>query len=300
MNVPSGSASAALALGTANWGAVYGAPGREAQVEAATAAAIARRFTASGHDLVDTAPAYGRAESLIGEVFAGTSARIMTKIPSAILAAPREDRVRRALASLSNSARVTRVEQFDGVLLHDAPAALADALGTRSLLLQIRESGRAIRVGVSVYTLDEAHAAVELLGADLLQVPCNVLDQRFLGPGGIADLVSRGVEVHVRSIFLNGTLLADPAQLSGPLCPLANPVARVHQEAQQRGLTPLEAAVHFARDVTGANAVVIGAYSDDQLQEILQAWDRPTSEGPSDWADLAVSDTVIDPRTWVR
>ena len=62
---------------------------------------------------------------------------------------------------------------------------------------------------------------------DIIQAPASLLDQRLLVDGTLATLAEWGVEVHLRSIFLNGLLFLPPdrvpAQLRWPprqgVCP---------------------------------------------------------------------------------
>jgi aryl-alcohol dehydrogenase-like predicted oxidoreductase len=296
-----------LALGTANWGGSYGAPGREARVDEKTAGQLATLFLDAGHSLVDTAPAYGRAEHMVGEILAGR-ARVVSKVPAEVMTAP--DAVSRAVAGLRESLGRTRVDRFAGVLLHDAGSATREDARAREVVDAVRAEGFADRVGVSVYAPEEAYAAVDRLGADLVQVPCNPLDQRFLESGCLSDLVSAGVEVHVRSSFLNGVLLADPATLEGSLAPLGPAVARLGDLARAEGATVLQLAIAFAREATGAHAVIVGAFAADQLREVLAAWARagaagtqpPANREPElDWSRLSASQLpAVDPRTWSR
>lgn len=287
-----------LALGTANWGGRYGAPGREASVDEQTARGLAEVFLGAGHDLVDTAPAYGDAEELVGTVLAGR-ARVVSKVPAGLMV--EADAARLAVDGLRRSLERTAVARFAGVLLHDASAAgRADGRG-REVVDAVRSADLTDRVGVSVYAPEEATAAVERLGADLVQLPLNVLDQRFLDSGCLADLVGRGVEVHVRSVFLNGVVLADPDGLAGPLEALAPAVRRLRDAAEAAGTTPLELATAFARQATGAHAVLVGAFAVPQLTEVLAAWDRARHAPVDDahWAALSASGVpAVDPRTW--
>jgi len=281
-----------LVLGTANWGAAYGAPGREALVDDATAVELAELFLTTGHDLVDTAPAYGAAQSMVGRVLAGR-ARVVSKLS----AVPDDPHV--GVQVVAESCRRLRVDRLEALLLHDAAAALASPRAARALFAALRDSGVAARAGVSVYSPAEALAAVDELGADALQVPCNLLDQRFVSSGCLRELADRGVVVHLRSVFLNGVLLAEPESLAGRLAPLVEPVRRVRAVAQSHGVTPLQLSLAFARRLAGVDAVVCGAYAADQLRPLLAAWaQEPPLRGDS-LGDLdASAETATDPRTW--
>ncbi len=108
----------------------------------------------------------------------------------------------------------------------------------------------------------------------------------------------------MRSIFLNGVLLADPEGLSGPLATLAPAVRRLVDAAGAAGCSVLELATAFARRATGAHAVVVGAFAVRQLTEVLAAWDRAGSDvalAGIDWTGLAAAgEPAVDPRTWSR
>lgn len=287
-----------LVLGTANWGASYGAPGREAIVDEVTAHGLAEVFLSAGHDTVDTAPAYGRAEEMVGSVLNG-AARVVNKVPSSVLKeGSRAPEV--AIEGLRRSLRHTRVQRFAGVLLHDHAAASERGGVARSVIEAIRSEELADRVGISVYEPQEAYAAVDDAGADLVQIPCNLLDQRFRATGCVRELVAAGVEVHVRSVFLNGVLLTDPRALQTGLAPLAPLVGRVSAEARRLGTTPLQLALGFVRAAVGCHAVVVGAYNVPQLRDILAAWDSNVSAiGAAKWEFFSGGDVPeIDPRTW--
>ena len=61
--------------------------------------------------------------------------------------------------------------------------------------------------GVSVYSPDQLNMILDLFVPDIVQLPFNVFDQRFLRDGSLSALKKLGVEVHARSIFLQGLLL---------------------------------------------------------------------------------------------
>jgi aryl-alcohol dehydrogenase-like predicted oxidoreductase len=280
-----------LALGTANWGAAYGAPGRPAFVDEQTALALAREFTQAGHDLVDTARAYGHAERLVGLAF--DAPRLITKIALPVDEQP----LIQCLQDVERTRRRTGVGRLSGVLLHDPEAALVAPDRARAALEALRAGGTVDRVGVSVYTPEQAMAAVERLRADLVQVPCNLLDQRFLRSGCMDRLQSLGVQVHVRSAFLNGLLLGRPEDLPAHLADLREPVAQVHREAAERGISVLAMALGFCV-ATGADAVVVGAVDVPQLREVLDAWRVTDMAALPDLSGLASDSPLVDPRTW--
>ena len=54
---------------------------------------------------------------------------------------------------------------------------------------------------------------LDLYDIDLVQLPLNILDRRLIDSDILARLKNRGVEIHVRSVFLQGLLLMPKNQI---------------------------------------------------------------------------------------
>jgi aryl-alcohol dehydrogenase-like predicted oxidoreductase len=292
----------ALGLGTAQLGLPYGVSNRGGQPSEAEAAAILERALRGGVGTIDTAPAYGEAEALLGRLLpTGAEVRVFTKTPPLAgreVSAAECDAVRRAA---ERSLELLRRERLDGLLLHHG-AELArpggELLARR--LAELREEGLARRLGVSVYTREELDAARARLDLDLVQLPLNAFDQRLLRDGTLAELRAGGVEVHVRSAFLQGLLLIEPGELPPDLAAVAvAPLRRFEELRRNRGLSRIEAALGPLRDLPEVDVVLVGTNSAGELEECLAA--MRGGPGPGLDRELAVEDPeLIDPRRWAR
>ena len=129
----------------------------------------------------------------------------------------------------------------------DALFAMLDAL---------RSEGLVQKIGASVYTSNEINQLLARYSIDLVQLPLNPLDQRPLQHGAIAALVERGVEIHIRSAFLQGLLLAAPETLPAGFAPLQPALQAWQREIKQRGLTPLSATLGFLKGIPGLGTVI--------------------------------------------
>lgn len=275
-----------LALGTAQFGLAYGITNQGGRIAEASAAEVLGRAAAGGIDTLDTAAAYGEAEAVLGRLGAAGRFRIITKLS----AAPH------GLAAAARAAALRLGHTPDRILLHD-PNALAggQARAMARALLDLREAGLAGGIGVSVYAPDQLDAALGLLRPDLVQLPFNLLDRRFVP--AIARLAGLGVEVHARSLFLQGALLA-------PATPPALAFAEGHFAALRRLLArhrigALEACLAAGLGLPGLARLVIGVAGADELAAILAC--RPPEGLPAAFATLACDDPrVIDPSRWPR
>jgi aryl-alcohol dehydrogenase-like predicted oxidoreductase len=164
-------------------------------------------------------------------------------------------------------------ERLDGILVHHADNLLADGGEiVFEALLKLKDEGRVGRIGCSVYTGYEIEALLARYSLEILQVPINVLDQRLLLSGLLADIKARGIEIHARSLFLQGILLAPPDTLSARFGPLMPALRRFSEACTRAGASPLAACLAFARRCGFLDYGMVGVISRQQLQDILSAW----------------------------
>ena len=79
--------------------------------------------------------------------------------------------------------------------------------------MDLKSDGLVEKIGLSAYTPEEIAKASTLIDLDIVQVPFNIIDRRLLETGWLNRLHDSGVEIHARSIFLQGLLLEDPQNL---------------------------------------------------------------------------------------
>lgn len=278
--------TARLGLGTAQFGLAYGIANTRGRPSDAEVTAVLDAAVDGDIALLDTAPAYGDAERRLG-AFASGSLPIVTKTSVGL----------DARASLVASLAHLRRERVHALLVHDRHALLgADGDALFAALVDLREAGLAAKVGVSVYHPHEADALLARYPLQVVQLPLNGLDQRAHTSGLLGRLAARGVEVHARSPFLQGLLLLAPEHVPAALAAARAPLVAFRARARELGLTPLQAALGFARAIPGVDVVVVGVDGVAQLREVVAAA-PPVS--PDDWIDLASPDLdVIDPSRW--
>ena len=292
-----------LGLGTVRFGRDYGV-GDSDRVRAPVVAEILAHAAAHGVSVLDTAAAYGESEEVLGVALGesgGGDWRIVTKTPalrpedgrSAARAAGRKlrDGLERSLARLRRSS-------VYGLLVHrpdDLRGAAADDVF--AAMRRCRDDGLVERIGVSVYSGDEADEFLGRFPFDLVQLPANVLDQREVGNGRLARLRRDGVEVHVRSVFLQGLLLLPLERIPPYFDPIRETLRGYREATTAAGLGAVEAAVQFAAGRIEADCLIVGAGSVAEFAEIIAAFESPSVD--FDYAPFAVSDTrFIDPGRW--
>jgi aryl-alcohol dehydrogenase-like predicted oxidoreductase len=262
-------AAAELGLGTVQWGLPYGVANARGQTPRDEVSAILAEARRHGVRVLDTASQYGEAESVLGQN-ALDGFRIITKTPSfgtaeisAGQAGELSDSFRRSLARLS-------CERVYGLLLHRVDDLLAPG-GDRLLhaMEALKAQGLVSKIGVSIYEGRQINAVLRLFRPDIVQLPLNVFDQRLLRSGYIDRLKAAGVEVHVRSVFLQGLLLMPLDRLPVFFTPIRDLLSRWHEAVAGEGLSPTQAALAFVRDCPGVDVMLAGVDTVGQFRTCL-------------------------------
>jgi aryl-alcohol dehydrogenase-like predicted oxidoreductase len=283
-----------LCLGTVQFGMPYGVTNQGGQVPEEEVSRILDLAASSGIEMLDTAQAYGTAETVLGRCWpTGASRRLVSKLSPGAGRQSWE-------ASLITSMERLQAETLDGFLLHRASDLLApDGEEHLDWLEGLRERGLVERIGVSIYDAADLDG-LPLDRLQLVQLPLSVYDQRLIRNGTIGKLQDLGIAVHVRSVLLQGLLLQSPEHWPAHLSPAFRyHHARWLEQLHQEGVSPLDGALGFVRGCEGIEAVLCGVVSRKELVEVLESWSHPNGhveETPEKWAWKDSMD--IDPRRW--
>ncbi|HWZ61718.1 MAG TPA: aldo/keto reductase [Steroidobacteraceae bacterium] len=286
--------SSRLALGTAQFGMPYGVANRAGQVGPQEARRILLRARGAGMDTLDTAAAYGTSESALGSI--GVSEwSVVSKLPPVPTGCGDvHGWMRTAVAGILARLRIARL---GGLLLH-TPMQLLEGHGAAiySSLHQLRADGLAERIGISVYGPDELEALVGRFQFDVVQAPFNILDRRLVSSGWLQRLRSSGVEIHVRSLFLQGLLLMRATERPPEFSRWQRLWDSWHGWLERSGLTAVQACVGFVAGYADVGRAIVGVDSVQQLEEILAA---PTLSGVDLPHNLACEERdLVDPSRW--
>lgn len=290
-----------LALGTVQFGLAYGISNRRGQVAQEALMAILTQARSSGIDMIDTASAYGDSEAAIGQALPIVEGPflIVTKTPSFGGQGIGNAEINALRSTFDRSLQRLGVNSVYGLLVHD----VRDWLGAggehlRNFADEIKASGKAAKIGVSIYEPWEADAALERAPFDIVQLPLNVLDQRFIHSGALRRLNATGIEIHCRSIFLQGLLLMPIEDIPLHLGELRPMIGEFHHAAETAGVPTLAAALAFARGVAEIDRIVVGVTSPQELSAIAAAFNATTPVA-IDFQPFAANHLrAIDPRYW--
>ncbi|NCY20348.1 aldo/keto reductase [bacterium] len=285
-----------IALGTAQFGSAYGATNKDGQISLGKASAILGMATRHGVDTVDTAIGYGESEEILGK--AGVkNFKVVTKLPAVpdgerFVARWMEDQIRNSLKRLC-------LEKVHGVLLH-RPTELTGMNGPRIFdsLLALQKEGLAEKIGVSVYHPEDLEISLGKWPFTIVQAPFNLLDRRLARSGWLVRLTDRQVELHVRSVFLQGLLLQPANQRPAPFARRPELWEKWQAWLRHYRLDPVDACLAFVQSHPGITRVIVGVDNPLQWESILSS---PALSGEIPWPDIETEDEeLILPYLWPK
>jgi aryl-alcohol dehydrogenase-like predicted oxidoreductase len=286
-----------IALGTANFGLPYGVKNRR-KLPTDEVELMLRTCRAVGVTTVDTAVGYGESQRVLGEMGC-RDLDCITKLPG--LPAQLDDVLGWVRSQVAHALVDLRQDRLYGLLLH-RPRELLGPHGPElsNALRAVQQEFEIEKIGVSVYEPLELLECWKVLRYDLVQLPCNVFDQRFSSATTLAHLKSHNIEVHARSVFLQGLLLMETSSRPTYFNPWTHVFKAWQDLARSTDKSPLELSLAFASEQSFVNKWVIGVDSNGQLLEILNTGE--SVEGPKsscDWSafkDLPLE--LISPAQW--
>ena len=100
------------------------------------------------------------------------------------------------------------VTRISALLLH-RPDQLLESNGVEiwKALQDLKQKNIVKKIGFSVYDCNQLDNLWVSFQPDIVQMPYNLLDKRFLISGWMKKMNDVGVEIHVRSVFLQGFIV---------------------------------------------------------------------------------------------
>ena len=283
-----------LVLGTANFASDYGLL-KEVQPTETAIEQIIETFFDAGQTLIDTAPAYGSSEKLLGRI-APKTARYISKIPSIPLS---QDPTHFISKICDESLSKLAAQNLYGLLLHD-PFQLQqpNAQSVADALTEIKSQRIATKIGVSVYNFEQMELALRYMKLDIIQAPVNLLDRTFCSPEISALVAHQNIEFHARSIYLQGTLLKKPNDLPIFFSEWKAQWNSVHRWAKNYFNNDIpRACFEVVRRFPHIFGAVVGIRSKQELTRTLAYLEEADSGLPLPPSEL-IDERIINPTFW--
>jgi hypothetical protein len=283
-----------LILGTVQFGLPYGIANNGGKVSQTMIEQILNSARNAGISTLDTAIAYGDSEKALGLQDLQGFAVITKLFETPNSCSDINDWVRNQLfASLER----LKLDSLDTLLFH-RPMQLLDSNGEKlyQAVLSLKEQGLIKRIGMSMDHFEGLSKITEKFDFDVVQAPMNIIDQRMDTSGLLTKLKNAGVEIHVRSAFLQGVLLMNFDQIPEYFQPWNDLFNAYHSWLKVHDISPLQACLGYLNQHAKVDRIVVGVDSLIQLEEIIDAINKPALEIPNFFQSS--DDDLINPSRW--
>lgn len=272
-----------IVLGTVQFGLQYGVNSAGRPSEEAVKRILAEA-SKGGITTLDTSSAYGNSEEILGEcVTPEEGFKIVSKYPKG----------ETTVAEMFNgSLKRLKVDKLYGYLLHHFEVYKNNPK-VWDEFIALKESGKVKKVGFSLYTPEELQFILDHKSPfDLIQVPFNIFDKKFLPL--MKEVHEKGVEIHVRSTFLQGLFFKDREALPEKLKPMKKYLLQLDEFSKKSGLSISEIALNYNLQNPYIDGVLIGVDNVDQLKMNLAS----VKETPIDIEIEVKEQELLNPVNW--
>jgi aryl-alcohol dehydrogenase-like predicted oxidoreductase len=291
-----------LALGTVQLGQSYGIANQIGQPNIEKAIEILSYATAHDISLLDTAPGYGQSEEVIGRFLRQNSTdslQIITKIPSIL---DEMINIEKVEDSIEQSKKSLGLDKLYGVLFHDASVLERLSQVDLEWMRELKAKHNINKIGVSIYTPEHVMQVLELGIFDIIQVPMNIFDLRLIKTGLLKELNKANIEIHVRSIYLQGLIFLDEKSIPPSLKEALPYIVKLKEIAKKEALKISELAYLFVRDNVCVDKMIVGCESLEQLKENIRINKLPRlSSSTMEEIEKSfdnIPETIINPSKW--
>lgn len=259
---------ASLGLGSAQFGMNYGIMNTTGCPEVSDVRNILKSASEAQIDLIDTAAAYGDSETVLGN-FDLSRYKIVTKLKLPQFKVTRS----RLQSSFDSCLSRLNVGQIYALMAHEP----TDLFGCNSNLFislaqSLKQRGIIKKFGVSVYDFEDLTKIMELTDIDIIQAPFNLFDQRLVKDGWIELLNEKQIEVHVRSLFLQGTMLNKSSNLPEYFKPWKSKFLLLEETSKELKINKQAICLSLVKFFKNIEKAIVGVDSQQHLEETIAAY----------------------------
>ena len=294
-----------LVLGTAQLGLDYGIANKIGKPEENKAFEIMKYAVENGISCFDTAYSYGNSEIIIGKFLNvhknyKNKVNIITKMPSL-----KKEKIDEKNINNYFFESLHRLEQKSlyCYMIHDFKDIENNCDEIEKVFLKLKENGYIKKIGVSVYDNFQINFLLNNFDFDLIQLPINIFDQRFITDDFLQRLKRENIEIHARSIFLQGLLFLEENNIPPKMNKFKDYISSLNEISLKYNLSKEEIALLFVNTINEIDKIVIGVEKISQLQRNVKILGKSESfnkiKALINFEDFFIKDTnIIDPREW--
>ena len=168
-------------------------------------------------------------------------------------------------------------------------------------LIKLKKEKIVKKIGFSIYTLKDLDLVLSNFKVDIIQCPINIFDKRFEKSGLLKKVKKKNIELHARSIFLQGLLLQNTKNIPKRFNNYKNLFKKWDAYLQKQKVNKLEACLYYVSKIKEIDKITIGVDNFDQFKNIFLAIRKIEKLKLPDFKlkNISKYNNLIDPRAWI-
>ena len=255
-----------IIIGTASLGLKYGF--NKTKQNSRNSVAYLKKAYNLGIKEIDTSPAYGNSGKIINDT--KKKFKIYTKLTKKLLKTNSKKIELSIKNFLIKSLKKFSIKEFEGVLIQNESVMLTKK-GKKifETLKKFKENKLIKNIGISSYNLKTLRKILKKYQFDFVQVPFNVFDQRLIEKKNLDFLNKKKIDIHVRSIFLQGLLLLDNNEIPIKFKKYKEFFYFWNTWLNNNNYSNLEACYNFVNEQKSIKKVVIGSANYNEFKNLF-------------------------------
>ncbi len=150
------------------------------------------------------------------------------------------------------------------------------------------------KIGLSIYDIKSLKFLTSNYNVDIIQCPYNVLDKRLINSGWLKKLKKKGVETHVRSIFLQGLLVNKSIYKTKYFNKWNKKISEWFKKLEKSNISPVD---YCLTDLLSHDfdKIIVGINNLENLNEVINF----KTVNKNKMINFRINDiNLIDPRNW--
>ena len=286
-----------LILGTVQFGLRYGINNTIGKLTEDQVFELLETAYDLGVRTLDTAEAYGNAHSVISNFHKQSKKRfnIISKYSSSNFDYP-IDLVERIQVHCSNF----NVNYLEGYMFHSYNDFKMNINNNPNVLDNIKNSGLVKKIGVSAYSNNEIEDLLNFKNINLIQLPFNLFDNEYQRKEILEKAKKKNIEIHTRSVFLQGLFFKDINTLTNCLLPLKNNLSELSLILKNNNISIESLALNYPLNKTYIDKVLIGVDSLEQLKNNIKVTENDFDKSIYEKIDcIQIKNTkLLNPSNW--
>ena len=174
-------------------------------------------------------------------------------------------------------------------------------LNDKKKINDLKKLSKILPIGISVYSPSEIYEAYKLLKFKLVQVPLNILDQRFLSTSMIKFLKKNEIQLCVRSIYLQGVLLQNKKFIMQNFPDFFDDFTLFFNKLGNNSMDRKKILTQFIFQNRDIDKVVIGFDNSKQFKDLIKILDKFYNLKNVDYSKFKINKLkLIDPSKWSK